>query len=135
VRHLNGPGPDLPPFDARLVRTEREVAVVVQGEIDLATCDRLWPVIEQALSQGSRLVLDLENTTFIDSSGLALIIRAHRRLGQLPEALVIRAPRPAARKLLGVSGIDRLVTVEGPHDGTGGADGHQPDRTDGSALT
>ena len=66
-------------FEARLVHTDDEVAVVVRGEIDVATCGRLWPVIEQAISLGPRLVLDLAETTYIDSCGLALIVRAHRR--------------------------------------------------------
>ena len=86
-------------FDARLVYTDHEAAVVVHGEIDLASCGRLWPVMEQAISLSPRLVLDLAETTYIDSCGLALIVRAHRRLGQPRGAVVIRSPGPAARKL------------------------------------
>ena len=64
-------------------------------------------------------MLDLADTTYIDSCGLALIVRAHGRLGQPRGAVVIRSPGPAARKLLGVTGVDRLVTIEGPRDGPG----------------
>ncbi|HET6833579.1 MAG TPA: hypothetical protein VFH30_06905 [Acidimicrobiales bacterium] len=47
-------------FEARLVHTDHEAAVVVRGEIDVATCGRLWPVMEQAISLSPRLVLDQE---------------------------------------------------------------------------
>jgi hypothetical protein len=41
-------------FDARLVHTDHEAAVVVHGEIDVVSCGRLWPVMEQAISLSPR---------------------------------------------------------------------------------
>ncbi len=110
-------------LDARLVHTDHEAAVLVRGEIDVATCGRRWPVMEYALSPSARLVLDLAETTYIDSCGLTRIVRAHRRLGQRRGAVVIGSPGPAARKLLSVTGVDRLVTIEDPRDGPGGGPG------------
>jgi hypothetical protein len=42
-------------FDARLVHTDHEVVVVVHGEIDVATCGRLWPVIPSSISPTCQL--------------------------------------------------------------------------------
>jgi len=99
-------------FGARVAERDGEVVVEVRGEIDLATGEALWRAIEVASSRSRRLVIDLTETTFIDSSGLAILIRAHRLLGQIPGAIVLRGPNPTARKLLDISGLDRLVTVE-----------------------
>jgi anti-sigma B factor antagonist len=102
------------PFDARLVQMEDGATVVVDGEIDLATCSHLWLVMGTAMALGPRLVLDLAGTTFIDSTGLALIVRAHHQLGRRREAIVIRSPRPEARRVLSITGVDQLVTIEEP---------------------
>ena len=106
---LDGPG-----FDACLVAGSTGLVVAVSGEIDVATCGRLWLVMQEAIFQGPRLVLDLRETTFIDATGVGLIIRAHRQLGQLKEAVVIRSPRPGVRKVFGLTGVDQLVTIEDP---------------------
>lgn len=65
------------------IKTEHGPSVCVvriQGELDLAGCAEL----EQALSEAEQtparcIILDLDKLTFIDSSGLASLIRATRR--------------------------------------------------------
>ncbi len=101
-------------FDVRIADIDGQIVVAVRGEIDLSTDQRLWRAIDEASSRSRRLVIDLSETTFIDSSGLAVLVRAYRHLGQKREAVVFRAPSPTARKVLGISGLDRLVTVEDP---------------------
>jgi anti-anti-sigma factor len=102
-----------PGFDGRLVPTTRGL-VVVRGELDVATCRQLWSVMEEAMFHRRRLLLDLPDTTFIDAGLVRLIIRAHRQLGQLKEAVVIRSPRAGSRKVLSMTGIDQLATIEDP---------------------
>ncbi len=99
-------------FSAHVVDLHGQIVVAVSGEIDLSTGDELWAAIEEAATRSPRLVIDLTETTFIDSSGLAVLVRAHHRLGQIPEAVVLRAPSSAARKVLDISGVDRLLTIE-----------------------
>lgn len=100
------------PFAAQIVQVAGDSVVAVEGEIDMATAGALWETIERALSLGGRLVLDLERTTFIDSTGLAVLVRAYRHLGQLPEAIVVRSPSAAARRLLVISGVAPFITIE-----------------------
>jgi ABC-type transporter Mla MlaB component len=58
-----------------------------------------------------RLVVDLTGTTFIDSSGLAVLVRAHHRLGRRPGAVVVHASDPDVRRVFRLSGVDSLITV------------------------
>lgn len=76
----------------------------------------MWATVEQAMARSDRLVIDLTQTTFIDSTGLAVIIRAHRHRGETSEPMVIRSPSAAARKLLSISGVEQLVTIEESQD-------------------
>lgn len=100
-------------FEAELLHLDGGPVVTVRGDVDMATADRLWAVIEQALAVSERLVIDLSATTFIDSTGLALLIRAHGLVGQVRTGVVVRSPSDAARSLLRISGVDELITIEG----------------------
>ena len=58
------------------------------------------------------LILDLGGLTFTDSSGIAVVLRAWRRMGQLRgNLLVVNAP-PQADKVFRAAGLDRLVRFE-----------------------
>jgi anti-sigma B factor antagonist len=88
-----------------------ESVVRVEGELDLATAGELWAAVERAVGDGGRLVFDLSRVTFIDSSGLGVLIRAHQLLDGHGR-LVVRAPLPQARRLFQSAGVDSMFAVE-----------------------
>ena len=85
--------------------------LVVRGQIDLSTADIFRVAVEDVLRDQHRFELDLSNTTFMDSTALAVLIEAHRRLGQARESIVVRHPNPVIRRLLDVSGLADLLDV------------------------
>jgi anti-sigma B factor antagonist len=92
-------------------RVAGSLVVHVRGEFDLVTAATVWAALEQAVVSGDRLVLDLADVTFIDSSGLSVILRAFQVLG--PDgSLVIRSPRSQARRLFETSGVESVFTFE-----------------------
>jgi anti-sigma B factor antagonist len=96
----------------------RPPAIVrVRGDIDLATRDEIRRQIEDSIDGAGRVVLDLSQVTFIDSSGLTVLVETHQRLGQNPEAFAVRAPSPPARRVLALSGLDQLMTIVDADDG------------------
>ena len=52
--------------------------VVARGDVDLATADDLWAVLEPVLGSGKRLVLDTSEVAFMDSAGLRVLLQAGR---------------------------------------------------------
>jgi anti-anti-sigma factor len=77
--------------------------VVVRGEIDLVTVPRFAAVVEEAILDHGMprpLLVDLEACTFMDSSGLAILLRAHDRLGVAPGLAIACAPGGPAERLL-----------------------------------
>jgi anti-anti-sigma factor len=48
------------------------------GELDLSTIPKVEPQLSEQVSSGSAVVVDLSRLTFIDSSGIGLLIKAHR---------------------------------------------------------
>ena len=98
-------------FDARVLEADGAVIVAVAGEIDMATASLFHQAIDHACGHNGRVVIDLACTSFIDSSGLAVLIRARERLGQRPDALVVHAPGASVRRTFEISGVDHLMTI------------------------
>jgi anti-anti-sigma factor len=93
--------------------TGGEVVVSVFGEVDMATAPELMAAVRAALDVDEQVVLDLANMTFIDSQGLRVLIDAYTRAQAGRAArVVLRSPRPQARRVLEVTGLDEFLTIE-----------------------
>jgi anti-sigma B factor antagonist len=102
----------VPEFDVRLVTGGGSPVVVVRGAVDLAVVGPLWDAVEPTLEVGRPLVLDLTGVSFIDSSGLSLIVRAYQWHGRDREAVVLRVSGPEVRRAIALAGLDELITIE-----------------------
>ena len=98
------------PFSISL--TGSHVAVV--GEIDAHTAPEVSTALS-GLSGSDDISLDLQDVTFIDSSGLRVIIEAHKRADAEQRRLLISNPSKAVRRLIEVTGLGdhlHLPTVD-----------------------
>jgi anti-anti-sigma factor len=90
-----------------------EVVVSVAGELDPHTAPRVKEAIDTALEEGTtRLVVDLSRVTFIDSSGLRVIIGGHQRSESAGGAFVLRNPSEATARLLEITGLDQHLAID-----------------------
>ena|SRR5947209_12742613 len=91
-----------------------DVIVEVRGELDCATAPQLQDVLDQLMAEGAhKVVVDLAETPFLDSTGLAALLAALRRMQAHRGELVLANLRPAACRLLQLTGLDRVFTVTG----------------------
>ena len=68
------------PADIKSKRAADSVIVAVAGEIDLSTADRLDAAIRQAeATETDRIVVDLSAMSFVDSTGLGVLLEAIKR--------------------------------------------------------
>ncbi|NDC82115.1 anti-sigma factor antagonist [bacterium] len=80
--------------------------VKVSGEIDVYTCPKLHKVLTEIVASGSpKVVLDLENVHYIDSTGLGTIAHAARTLSKSDGHLNVVCNRPQVRKIFEISGL------------------------------
>jgi anti-sigma B factor antagonist len=86
--------------------------IEVIGELDIRTCDELERVARGPAERGERVVLDLSKLTFCDSTGLAGLVRLHKRAVATGGQLVLRSPVPRVMNLLALTGLDRLFPIE-----------------------
>jgi anti-sigma B factor antagonist len=91
--------------------------VAVAGEIDLFTAPEFKQRVSAPIDAGAtRVVVDLTETTFIDSSSLGVLIGAHRRLRRLDGALTIVCTSDAIVKTFKITGLDGVFTIVGSLD-------------------
>jgi anti-sigma B factor antagonist len=93
------------------VDTDRHV-VAVRGEIDLFTAPELKQVLTEAIEQGrTRMVVDLGETTFLDSTALGVLIGAVKRLRSRDGALAIVNTDANIAKTFEITGLDQIFTI------------------------
>jgi anti-sigma B factor antagonist len=86
--------------------------IAAEGEIDLAGAPRLREAFSDVLAAGcTRLVMDLRQVTFIDSTGLGVIVGAGKKVAGLQGALRIVCDDRRLLRLLAITGISRSLTV------------------------
>jgi anti-sigma B factor antagonist len=97
--------------------TDRKVdddthVLAVTGEIDLFTAPEFKQRMSALIDAGrSRVVVDLTETTFIDSSSLGVLIGAHRRLKLRGGALLVVCDSEAIAKTFKITGLDGVFTL------------------------
>ena len=86
--------------------------VSVSGEIDLFTAPEFKQRVSAPIDEGrTHVIVDLTETTFIDSSSLGVLIGAHRRLRRLEGRLVIVCSNDAIVKTFRITGLDGVFTI------------------------
>lgn len=99
-----------PPIDVVVDLVDENHLVRVTGELDAFTV----PDVRAALAEaaGRDVVLDLSGVTFIDSSGLAMIVEARHRLEGGHHRLVIGPRSEVVQRLLELSGVANRLDLD-----------------------
>ncbi|MFG2002139.1 STAS domain-containing protein [Spirillospora sp. NPDC048911] len=89
--------------------------VALHGDLDIASAPALRVLLIGALHHSAGLLtIDLGEVAFCDAAGLAVLIGAQRRATGLGVSLRLANPRPQVTKLLGITGLDRVLTIVHP---------------------
>lgn len=92
---------------------DRKLLLELSGEVDhhgaRDAIRQLELAVDAALPR--QLVLDMAGVTFMDSSGIALILRAQQRMQLLDGSLLVCNVPSQARRVLDAAGIGRLVAI------------------------
>lgn len=93
---------------------DRNLLLEFSGEIDHHGARNALRELELAMDAAlpKTLVLDLQGVTFMDSSGIALILRAQQRMQMLEGSVLVRNVPQQARRVLDAAGVGRLVTIK-----------------------
>lgn len=97
---------------------EEACVIRVAGELDASTAERLRAPLDAARAEGLTTLVDLAGVTFIDSSGLRVLLGAARASDQHEWPWFIVRPSAAVLRLLELSGTAGLLPLVAPrHEG------------------
>jgi anti-sigma B factor antagonist len=87
--------------------------VELSGELDLACVPAVRSVLRDVFVQGGdELRIDLSGVEFIDSTGLGALVWAWKQARMFRMTFLVMNPSPEATRLLALSGLDRIFTVQ-----------------------
>jgi anti-sigma B factor antagonist len=91
---------------------DRRLVIEVSGEVDLFTAPELKTLITEGMENGtSQIVIDLSATSFLDSSGLGVLIGAVKRLRDRDGKLTIVNVDSNIAKTFEITGLDQIFTI------------------------
>jgi anti-anti-sigma factor len=107
------------PFAIEIQERDSRVEVTPRGELDMASAPELEEAIMPRLQDSTWVLLDLRSLDFIDSSGLRVVVGAHRaaeeRGGRF--TCVRGAPGSTVHRIVEIAGIDGVIEmIDDPAD-------------------
>ena len=119
-----------PPFEVTVQRNDELATIMVSGELDLATV----PLLSAAATEhddAGLLVLDLTAVTFIDSTGVRVLIEADHSCAGSGSRLVVLTGDGAVRRVLDLCKLDDRLALVTDHPSPSAEPGA---RTDARAM-
>ncbi|WP_280768305.1 anti-sigma F factor antagonist [Salipaludibacillus daqingensis] len=95
-----------------LEKKEEVLCVRLVGELDHHTAIKLRERVDEALSEQhlTHVLLNLEKLTFMDSSGLGVVLGRYKKVHSIGGELVICSLSPQVKRLFELSGLFKIVT-------------------------
>ncbi|MEO6605145.1 MAG: STAS domain-containing protein [Aeromicrobium sp.] len=91
--------------------------IEVGGEVDVYTAPKLREAIVTAIDAGhTRLIIDVENVAFLDSTGLGVLVGALKRVRADGGSLDIVCTHERILKIFGITGLDKVFGLHASID-------------------
>lgn len=100
-------------MDVELRQVRNTLIVRVKGELDMLMADKMRSDIDKKMDNNEikNLILNMEKVSFIDSSGLGVILGRYKKISSKNGHMYIVGARPQVEKILYFSGINKLISM------------------------
>jgi anti-anti-sigma factor len=106
---------ELPDFNLQIQRAKDATTLCVTGELDIGTVNQLQRGLEKAVGgDPHRVVIDLRDVSFIDSTGLKFLLDTHWRSQTDSWTLELLRPAETAMKVFYITGADKHLPFVDP---------------------
>lgn len=98
--------------------TEEGMVIKISGELDHHGAKKVLKEIADATEElvPTICTLDMSGVTFMDSSGIAVVLGLYRKMSEVGGKVVVMDAPPNAMKVFNAAGLDRIVTFERERD-------------------
>ena len=88
-----------------------QIRLSLAGELDLSNVPTLESVADEAIESGKKVLVDLDRLEFLDSTGLALIVRMLGR-NDAERFSFVPSRSPGVRRILTLTGLDQRMVID-----------------------
>lgn len=95
----------------------KQLFVIIEGELDHHTSENFKELLENKLSNKKydEIILDLDKLSFMDSSGIGVLIGRYKELKGYGTKLSVINVKPQVRKVFEISGLFKLIEDKGDY--------------------
>lgn len=83
--------------------------LVLHGELDIATAPELADLLARLRHHGHAVTLDLAEVTFMDSTGLTMLMDAHIESARNGWSFTVKRPSPAVKRVFALAGVNGVL--------------------------
>lgn len=100
-------------METKVLHNNNEVVVVIEGRVDTVSA----PELEQKVrplwaTSDTTLVFDCQKMEFISSSGLRIVLTAHKQIVAKGGKFILRNLTPEVRTVIDMTGFSRIIEIE-----------------------
>lgn len=100
-------------METRILKEATETIVVLEGRIDTVSAPTLEMSVMPLFNEtGLTLVFDCEKLEYVSSSGLRVILTAHKNVTAKGGKFILRKLTPEVRSVIDLTGFSRILTIE-----------------------
>jgi len=101
-------------FTYRIDREDDRVTIHLAGEVDLAAAPRVEAAIAEALAGDTAdIIIDLDGVTFLDSTGLRVLVAAQANCAGEGRSLTLVNPSVSVSRILEITGLGQTLLADG----------------------
>jgi anti-sigma B factor antagonist len=102
-----------PTLNLKVLQTGQETLVSLSGELDLSSAPALRELLAGAFDDDRRrrIVLDLSDLIYLDSTGLSIFVSAHKRATATGVEFCLANPNPSISQLFKITALDQFFTI------------------------
>jgi anti-sigma B factor antagonist len=96
-------------IDKKLIVDNNYWSIKLVGEVDVANANKFREALAESYEeQGADIVLDASELSYIDSTGLGIVIGAYGRMKERGHSISIKDARQNVKKLLQITSLDKI---------------------------
>ena len=96
-----------------MAEVDHNAIITVTGELDVSNTAWLFDCLHDSIDAGfTRITVDVEQLSYLDSAGLAVLLGAHKRMEGAGSTLTLFAPMPSVARLLEVTGLASQLNIQ-----------------------
>ncbi|MCR4925877.1 MAG: anti-sigma factor antagonist [Clostridiales bacterium] len=101
-------------MSVELKKDDKKIIAFLKGDIDHHTAAPIRSKIDEIISlqKPSLLIIDFNDVSFMDSSGIGLVLGRYRLMNELGGKVRVENLSKSVYKVMSLSGMDKLVEIK-----------------------